>query len=335
MQEPKNLYPSQVDSTNPTEFPYGEARDVTVSGDNTGTPWKEGLINDWFGFFNRMLSRYAVPPSGNRETAEESQLEQVTHIMGMRNQSAKNRPKIAYIAERGMSAAAPENTVPAYELAGNADFYGATASLRLTSDDAWVLMQDETVNRTTSLSGNVVTFPESSLTNLDAGSWFGASYYSFNSIRVPNLDTFLYTANSVNLFPILEVMVTSVTAGQAQTLISQVLNYYPDYSFTISCATEAVLQTIRAEDNKIHLRLIADYNVPAVDAAIGLGNCDLICTAGSIINIGNGSFDPFDVSYARENNVDIYSNEVLTGKAEESVIANGVIGIISNKIGGI
>lgn len=65
-------YPGKTAGTN-TEYPYGEARNVTTSGDGTGTPWDEDIVNDDQGFKQALLTAAGVIPSGVPDTALVSQ----------------------------------------------------------------------------------------------------------------------------------------------------------------------------------------------------------------------------------------------------------------------
>lgn len=56
-----------------SSYPYGQARNITVPGDGTGTPWDAALANDLFGFQQALLSDAGVTPSGSPDTAEVSQ----------------------------------------------------------------------------------------------------------------------------------------------------------------------------------------------------------------------------------------------------------------------
>ena len=62
-------------------------------------------------------------------------------------------PKIRMIAHRGLSSLAPENTLPAYELAGKYGYYGAECDIHETKDGEFVLLHDDTLERMTNGSG--------------------------------------------------------------------------------------------------------------------------------------------------------------------------------------
>lgn len=67
-----DLFPSQANPPS-LEFPFGSARNVSVQGATDGTPYDEALINDYQGFFQKLLSAAGFTPNGQVETALASQ----------------------------------------------------------------------------------------------------------------------------------------------------------------------------------------------------------------------------------------------------------------------
>ncbi|MBW1725992.1 MAG: hypothetical protein JRJ62_00140 [Deltaproteobacteria bacterium] len=51
-------------ASDPTNYPYGKAKNVTTPGDGTGTPWIASLLNDIFGFQQALLKAAGIIPSG-------------------------------------------------------------------------------------------------------------------------------------------------------------------------------------------------------------------------------------------------------------------------------
>lgn len=64
-----------------TEYPYGQARNITLPGDGTGTPWEAALVNDIFGFQQALLSAANLTPTGDPETAILSQYYQALNVV--------------------------------------------------------------------------------------------------------------------------------------------------------------------------------------------------------------------------------------------------------------
>lgn len=69
---PESQYPGKIAPAS-SDYPYGEARNITVPGDGTGTPWDAALVNDLFGLQQSILSRAAIVPSGSPEKVGDSQ----------------------------------------------------------------------------------------------------------------------------------------------------------------------------------------------------------------------------------------------------------------------
>ena len=75
-------------------------------------------------------------------------------------------------AHRGYSSVAPENTLPAFRMAGEYGFWGAECDISTTADGVWIIMHDETVDRMTDGTGRVadLTYEEICALTVDAGS---------------------------------------------------------------------------------------------------------------------------------------------------------------------
>jgi glycerophosphoryl diester phosphodiesterase len=88
------------------------------------------------------------------------------------------------VAHRGYAAAAPENTLPAFEAAvrGGATF--VEFDVRVTADGVPVVIHDRTVDRTTTGHGRVWDLTWDEIAGFDAGATFGPE---FAGVRVPTL----------------------------------------------------------------------------------------------------------------------------------------------------
>ena len=106
-------------------------------------------------------------------------------------------------AHRGYSSAAPENTLPAFRLAGEAGFWGAECDTAPTADGVWVIMHDDTVDRMTDGEGRVsdLTYAEIRALTVDAGS--NAERYP--GTKVPTLTEYLDVCKEYQLHPVIEI----------------------------------------------------------------------------------------------------------------------------------
>lgn len=92
------------------------------------------------------------------------------------DRSAWVRERPLVYGHRGFSAAAPMNTVAAFERAAEVGADGVELDVQLTSDGHAVVIHDYSVDATTDGSGTVCDMSLAQLRELDAGSWFGAAW---------------------------------------------------------------------------------------------------------------------------------------------------------------
>lgn len=92
--------------------------------------------------------------------------------------------KILVVAHRGASKQAPENTLPAFELAWRQGADAIEGDFRLTKDGQIVCIHDDTTKRTTGRNLVVAHSTVSELRELDAGAWRGAE---FKETRIPTM----------------------------------------------------------------------------------------------------------------------------------------------------
>lgn len=67
-------YPGQVDTSDPTGYPYGKARNDLVAGDGTGTPLERDWLNDVLGFCQALLVEAGITPTGTPDKVGSSQM---------------------------------------------------------------------------------------------------------------------------------------------------------------------------------------------------------------------------------------------------------------------
>lgn len=89
---------------------------------------------------------------------------------------------------RGASRYAPENTLPAFDLAVPLGANLVEFDIRGAADGVFYLLHDARLDRTTSGSGAIASVPSAEVERLDAGAWFGRPWVG---TRVPRLDQFL------------------------------------------------------------------------------------------------------------------------------------------------
>ncbi|HWV78739.1 MAG TPA: glycerophosphodiester phosphodiesterase family protein [Isoptericola sp.] len=94
------------------------------------------------------------------------------------------RPRPVVVAHRGASADAPQNTLAAFDAAGEAGAAMIELDVHLSADGVPMVIHDGTVDATTDSSGEVRGLTQDELQALDAGAWFGPE---FAGQRIPTL----------------------------------------------------------------------------------------------------------------------------------------------------
>lgn len=125
------------------------------------------------------------------------------------------------IAHRGASGSAPENTLPAFELAARQGSDAFELDVRLTGDGVPVVLHDSTLDRTTDRSGALGALRLAELHGIDAGARFTADSgrtfpYRTGDARIPTL------AEVLQGFPEMPVLI-EVKEVAAQEAVRQVI----------------------------------------------------------------------------------------------------------------
>ncbi len=88
------------------------------------------------------------------------------------------------VAHRGVSAAAPENTIAAFQRAIEANIPMIELDVQLSRDQELVVIHDFSLDRTTNGSGAVHHHTMEQLEQLDAGSWFAPEFAGQRILRL-------------------------------------------------------------------------------------------------------------------------------------------------------
>ena len=98
----------------------------------------------------------------------------------------KSDDSAKYIAHRGFSGIAPENTIPAFKKAGENGYYGCEFDIHPTKDGVWAVMHDVSLKAMTGQKGNIsdYTFEELQAFNITAGK----NINDYQNTKIPSLE---------------------------------------------------------------------------------------------------------------------------------------------------
>lgn len=127
------------------------------------------------------------------------------------------------VAHRGAASDAPENTLPSFQLAVDMGADAIELDVRLTADGKLVVIHDETLDRTTNLTGAVAGRSLAQIRRADAGYRFQAADGSFpfraKKLRVPTLaEVLTWLPDGVGL--VVEVKAREAIAATVEALRS-------------------------------------------------------------------------------------------------------------------
>ena len=109
-------------------------------------------------------------------------------------------------AHRGVTASAPENSIPTYEKAVEEGYYAAECDIQLTKDGYWVLCHNDDVGRFLRV-GDVKDFTLEELREFTYMS--GANFWEYQDERIPTLDEFLDVFVGSQTRPQIEIKASS------------------------------------------------------------------------------------------------------------------------------
>lgn len=220
-----------------------------------------------------------------------SQLEEEVNILN----TVINNTNQRFVAHRGLSAQYPENTIPAFIAAAQVGFWGVECDANRTADGVWVVMHDDTVDRTTNGTGRVkyLTYDYISSLTIDGG----ANISRYPNLKVPTLEEYLIICRNFNITPIIELKMDLPNLSDNYTSLIELIKKYgfEDSCYIISFSLEQ-LASLRSISNIPLMYLVDVISNEVVDDALCI-NADI---ATSYLSITESS-----LVYAREKGIKI------------------------------
>ena len=172
---------------------------------------------------------------------------------------------VKIINHRGYNTAAPENTLPAYELSAEMGYSLVETDVCFTKDLVPVLLHDATINRTarnadgSPVKGSVrigdITYEEALA--YDFGVWKGAEYAG---TRIPTFDSFLSLCRERGLQPYIELKENgNYGREEISGLLDMVREYGMERQVTWISFNAGYLEWIRDRDPEARLGYLAAF----------------------------------------------------------------------------
>ena len=211
------------------------------------------------------------------------------------NNKTSTLNSVKMVAHRGLSYFYPENTITSFYKACEYGFKMIETDIEMTSDGHFVIMHDETVDRTTSGTGKVSDLTLSQIRQLTITG--GNGIESYQGLRVPTLEEFLQLCKERGVTPVLELK-----ANVNESDIVRFLDILKKYGFESSAycigRNTSTLEKIRKLNKDITVQMLLDLTKANIDYCADLG-------ANTHINVSYKQVTKDLVDYAHTKNVKV------------------------------
>lgn len=226
-----------------------------------------------------------------------------------------------FVAHRGYSNYAPENSIPAFELAGKIGFWGIETDICETSDGQFVCMHDEDLDRTTDGTGNIneYTLEEINQFKIDTGNYVNSS----ENLNIPTFDEFLAICSKYDCVPVIEIK----SVSNYDTFLSTVIASGLETHCIITGDIEA-LKEIRARNTIIPLMTIGYSPAPYTDNLAYIA--ELSENRGILYNYPQVDKEAIDIIHSQNILCGVWS--VDNSETAKQYIDFGVDFVVTNEI---
>lgn len=160
-----------------------------------------------------------------------------------------------YIAHRGLSSKAPENTTKAFELAGQEQkYFGIECDIRTTKDHQFVVFHDEDLTRMMRMKGKIADFDLKELKEITIKR--GNQVKKYADLHIPTLDEFMDICSYYNKTAVIEIKEV-----HEMTLLTELISKLDEHiglSVIVISFNITYLKYLRALSEHIELQLLID-----------------------------------------------------------------------------
>ncbi|XOQ35891.1 MAG: glycerophosphodiester phosphodiesterase family protein [Enterococcus faecium] len=215
-----DLAPEYVEDNLATDIKVAE---ITGKANNY-TDGKVAIVNKNLSDISADLNKQIANNKNNIATNTTNISTNTTAISTLQNKNLFTQNKsthgLTWIAHRGNNSTAPENSIVAFE---NVYRHQAIETdIQLTSDNRWVVMHDETVDRTTNGTGKIsdMTYDQFRALRIDTGA--NIDKLTDDEKIPPNLEEFLLICKKNNRIPVVEIKATGGYTKEQLQLIKTI-----------------------------------------------------------------------------------------------------------------
>lgn len=202
-------------------------------------------------FYNQAISIDVIAKTGQTKTIVFPKYEN--------NYSRFFTCKNKYVAHRGLSSLYPENTRIAFEKAAEVGFEYVECDIWLTKDHQWVVIHDETIDRTSDGTGKVSQYSLEELQKFNFG--YQKKYVQKFNQQILTLQEFVELCSSRNIKPLIEIKLQNVDEIYLKQMLDIINKILPFEKYAVHTYNSITLESIRKINKEVILGLITNtYN---------------------------------------------------------------------------
>lgn len=239
----------------------------------------------------------------------------------------KGGENVTLIAHRGLATEAPENTLPAYELAAKKGFKYAETDIMPSKDGVWMISHDDSLKRMTGDKVNVADLTAEEISKIPLTK--GANIKDYQNLVTPTYEQFLKTCADNNIIPVVEIKLSD--DAPADLPYEDIVTLLDKYGFSdngiIISFSENSLKAVRKYSTRVKMQFLAsDINEDTFKTAKEISNCGLDIKYQALLK------NPDMVKKAISENVELNAWTVDDLKIANELTALGVTIITTNAI---
>ncbi len=170
-------------------------------------------------------------------------------IKKLSDSNLENIEDVKLTAHRGFSGIAPENTLVAFEKAGEYGFYATECDVHLTKDGVWVIYHDDNIFRLTNGYKNIedATYEELQQYVIDNG----VNVDNYPNQKIPTLEEYLIICKDMRIIPQIEIK--NGSKEKLQEILDLLQKYELKENAIIISFKGEMIKKVRELDEKIEL----------------------------------------------------------------------------------
>ncbi len=232
-------------------------------------------------------------------------------------------PDITLTAHRGLSALAPENTIPAIELAGENGYKYVEFDIHQTEDGVWILNHDEHIIRMTGRLGYIKDYTYFELAEFSINN--GANHKNYPDLKLPSLDDALDACLKHNIIPMIEIK--NYTDEGIRSLVDSITSHgFEESCYVISFNYDAIESVEKENENISLLYLISEFDETNLKRCLENPHRGVSFKADPEVNTAES------IDTLRENDIELFTWTVDEKDAIDYYYPLGVKNFVTNRI---